>query len=190
MGRLLRSSKGSIVQLIEAASPASKDCRRLSRSPVVEESGFTYLGLLFLIAIMGVLTSVTGALWSIDQGRQKEKELLFVGDQFRQAIASYYERSPGSVKQYPRALEDLLADNRFVVPMRHLRKIYRDPISLTQDWGIVRGPDGGISGVYSPSPAEPMKKGNFSETNSDFSGKAAYRDWRFVYGTPSPNPTK
>jgi type II secretory pathway pseudopilin PulG len=190
MARHFSSSDGSIMQPNEEPPTASKNYRQLFLSAGVKERGFTYLGLLFLIAIMGVLAAVAGALWSIDQRRQKEKELLFVGNQFRKAIAGYYERSPGSVKQYPRVLEDLLTDNRFVVPMRHLRKVYRDPISLTQDWGIVRGPDGGISGVYSLSTAEPMKKGNFSEANSDFVGKGAYYDWRFVYRTPLPNLTK
>jgi hypothetical protein len=121
-----------------------------------------------------------------DSGYPASLELLTQGLEDRKSPAG---RADGgnrrSMQQYPRALEDLLADNRFVVPMRHLRKIYRDPISLTQEWGIVRGPDGGISGVYSPSTAEPMKKGNFTEANSDFAGKTAYYDW-FVYGTPLP----
>jgi hypothetical protein len=30
-----------------------------------------------------------------------------------------------------------------------------------------------------------MKKGNFTEANSDFVGKTGYYDW-FVYGTPLP----
>lgn len=146
--------------------------------------GFAYLGLLFIIAIIGVLAAGAGALWSIDQKRQKERELLFVGNQFRQAIASYYERSPGAVKQFPQTWEDLLGDNRFIVPMRHLRKVYRDPVTLSKEWAFVRGPNGGISGVHSLSIAEPMKKGNFDDANTEFSGKAAYRDWRFVYVPP------
>jgi len=148
--------------------------------------GFAYLGLLFIIAIMGVLAAGTSALWSIDQKRQKEKELLFIGNQYRQAIASYYEHSPGAVKQFPQTWEDLLGDNRFIVPMRHLRKIYRDPVTLAKDWGLVRGPDGGIAGVYSASTGEPMKKDNFDEANTEFAGKTAYRDWRFVYNPPKP----
>lgn len=155
-----------------------------------KEWGFAYLGLLFVIAIMGVLAAAASALWSVDQKRQKERELLFVGNQFRHAISSYYEHSPGSVKQYPQSWDDLLGDNRFIVPIRHLRRIYRDPITLSRDWGYVRGPDGGIAGVYSLSLAAPMKMGNFDEVNADFTGKAAYRDWRFEYRPPKSRLSK
>ena len=88
------------------------------------------------------------------------------------------------MKQFPQTWQDLLGDNRFIVPMRHLRKIYRDPVTLSKEWAFVRGPDGGIAGVHSLSLDEPMKKGNFDELNADFAGKAAYRDWRFVYNPP------
>lgn len=60
-----------------------------------------------------------------------------MGDQFRQAIARYYLMSPGTVKLYPASFEDLLKDLRFVSTQRHLRKIYRDPMTHTTQWGLV-----------------------------------------------------
>jgi len=53
------------------------------------EGGFTYLGLLAIIAVMGVVMVGTGEVWHIAQKREKERELLFVGDQFRRAIRAH-----------------------------------------------------------------------------------------------------
>jgi type II secretory pathway pseudopilin PulG len=68
--------------------------------------GFTYLGLLIAVALMGIGLALIGDVWSTTVKRERERELLFVGAQFRQAIRRYYDGSPG-VKQYPRKLEDL-----------------------------------------------------------------------------------
>lgn len=145
------------------------------------EAGFTYLALLFFVAAMSAMLAVSGQLWSTAQQRVKEQDLLYIGGEFRQAIRSYYERTPGVLKRYPRNLEELLVDNRQAGTLRHLRRIYRDPMTLTVEWGIVRGPDGGIQGVYSLSSQRPMKSAGFSDGEQDFSGARSYRDWRFIY---------
>ena len=113
--------------------------------------------------------------------REREVQLLFAGEQFRRAIGSYYEASPGSVKQYPRRLEDLLDDSRFVGRRRHLRKIYRDPMSGRAEWGIVRAPDGGLAGVYSRSEAKPLKTAGFATGQDAFNGAERYSAWEFIY---------
>lgn len=150
------------------------------------QQGFSYLGVLFLIALMGATLALTGVSWHAAQKREKERELLFVGNQFRQAIAAYYERSPGSVKQYPKALNELLKDPRQLATARYLRRIYRDPVSGKTEWGLVKTRDDRIMGVYSLSEDEPVKKGNFREADKDFEGKARYADWRFVHVPPQP----
>ena len=145
------------------------------------QTGFTYLAILFAVAIAGVLLAVTGINWSQAARREKERELLFVGNQFRQAIALYYERSPGAVKRYPRKLEDLLKDDRQLGIQRYLRKIYIDPMTLKADWGIEVAPDGGVMGVHSLSEAMPLKSANFDYVDLAFEGKTKYADWMFDY---------
>ena len=98
--------------------------------------GFSYIGLIIFIAISGIALAGVGIVWSQDQQREREKELLFVGEQFRQAIGSYYENTPSNIKQYPNKLEDLLQDNRLPNLKRHLRKIYNDPITNSSNWGL------------------------------------------------------
>lgn len=112
-----------------------------------------------------------GELWSQSRQREKEIELIWIGEQFRQAIGLYYHRSAGAVKRYPSALEDLLQDPRFPNPQRYLRKIYNDPMSGKPEWALIPAPEGGIMGVHSLVHAPALRQ----------VGGSTYSDWHFVY---------
>jgi type II secretory pathway pseudopilin PulG len=143
------------------------------------EQGFTFIGVLILVAIAGVALAGVGQLWSTAAKREKEAQLLFVGDEFRRAIGSYYEGSPG-VKQFPQRLEDLLEDERLPVIRRHLRKIYVDPMTGKAEWGLVKYGER-IIGVYSVSKDKPLKAANFKPEDDAFKAAGAYADWQFTY---------
>ena len=139
---------------------------------------------------MGTGLAVMGQVWHTANLREKEAELLFAGGAIRNAIASYYRRTPGTAKGYPPSLEHLLKDPRFPDPVRHLRVLYRDPIMGTQDWGLLVGPGGGIMGVYSKSEARPIKQSNFAagdrifeERTQQLRDKMTYQDWQFAFPT-------
>ncbi len=142
--------------------------------------GFTYIGLLIFIALMGIALAGTGVIWHTETRREKERELLFVGDQFRRAIGLYYERSPGA-KQYPKALVDLLLDRRYPNTQRYLRHLYADPVTGNEEWGLVKGPEGRIVGVHSLSEAEPLKRAAFPLTYEEFEHAVRYSEWQFIY---------
>jgi len=144
------------------------------------EEGFTYLVLLFFVAIFSASIAGTGVIWSTAQQREKERELLFIGSVFRNAIGTYYQKTPGSIKRYPNSLNDLLKDNRQLVTSRYLRKIYKDPFTGEEKWGLIRAPDGGVMGIFSLSEKEPMKR-FFEQENQDFVGTKKYSDWHFIY---------
>src|SRR5690349_5636037 len=91
------------------------------------QHGITYWVALLLVAVVGAGLSSTGVIWSQAVQREKEIELLWAGNQFKQAIGLYYQRSPGEVKTYPLTLEDLLEDRRYLTTQRYLRKIFVDP---------------------------------------------------------------
>jgi type II secretory pathway pseudopilin PulG len=163
---------------------ATRD-RRWARHPSRHTPhGFTYIGLLIFIALMGIALAGTGVIWHTESRREKERELLFVGDQFRRAIGLYYERTPGA-KQFPKALEDLLLD-RYPNTQRYLRRLYDDPVGGTSEWGLVRGPEGRIVGVHSLSEAEPLKRAGFPLKYEEFKGAARYSEWRFMYVPAAP----
>src|SRR5688572_24513073 len=86
------------VRLVPTPPPAQGAPKPL---PPFLQRGFTYLGLMLVVAVMGGGMAAFGELYSHAAQREKERELLFVGNQFRQAIASYYNKSPGT-KAYPK----------------------------------------------------------------------------------------
>jgi len=143
------------------------------------QAGVTFLVLLFAIAIGGIALSGAAVVWQMEVRREKEKELLFVGEEFRRAIASYAKASPGGRRDYPARLEDLLLDKRFPMPVRHLRRIYRDPLGEDGEWLLIRQ-QGRIIGVASKSLEKPIKIAGFGPTQSDFAGTKTYAEWRFV----------
>lgn len=145
------------------------------------QAGFTYLWILFAVAFAGVAAAATGMSWSLSSRREKERELLFVGHEIRQAIARYYAAGPAGVRQYPRSLDDLVADRRAQVVQRHLRRIYRDPMTLEPDWELILSPDGSVIGVASRSDDRPLNQSSFADEDAGFEGSDCYCDWRFVY---------
>jgi type II secretory pathway pseudopilin PulG len=151
----------------------------MAASTPTGERGFTYLGVLFLIAVSSMAMAATATLWATQVQRERERQLLWVGNQYAQALRSYYRASPG-LAQYPKELADLLEDNRFPSPQRHLRRLYPDPISAGEDWGLMRAEDGRINGVYSRSAGMPLKRSGFPAAWSGFEGVEHYSDWQFA----------
>lgn len=154
----------------------------------VHERGFTYLAMLFAIATAGAVLASGSVVWHTEAQREREKELLRIGNEFRYAIGLYYHRSPGSVARYPEKLDDLLRDDRHLTLQRYLRRIYRDPMTGTREWGVITSPQGGIMGVYSRSDGTPVKTSGFEERDAAFSGKLRYSGWAFIYTPPGVEP--
>jgi type II secretory pathway pseudopilin PulG len=146
--------------------------------------GFTYLTILFVVAIMGIGLALVGQMWQTAAVREREAELLHVGNEYRKAIERYYLSGP---RQYPRNLADLLKDPRQPGTVRYLRKLYPDPVSGKDEWGLVTAPDGGIGGVYSTSENAPLKSGGFAVRDRGFEGKTKYSEWKFVF-IPAQEP--
>ncbi len=169
--------------------PASRIPYRASRR---REAGFTFLVMLVAVIVIGVGLAATGEVWSHSRQREKELELLFIGNQFRQAIELYYQRTRDQrtcpVKCYPEKLEDLLQDKRDPGVQRYLRKLYADPMTGKAQWGLVKAPGGGIMGVHSLSNAEPIKRAGFRSRDQSLTGATTYYEWRFIYEPSQGKP--
>jgi type II secretory pathway pseudopilin PulG len=151
------------------------------RSGRSKQGGFTYVLLLIAVGITGAALAAAGELYSHVAQREKERELLFVGNQYRQAIAAYYAKTPGGAGRYPKKLEDLLEDKRYPMAQRHLRKLYRDPMTGSTDWGLIDAPGGGVMGVFTKSEEQPIKSAGFTLRDRDFGSAKQYSEWLFFH---------
>src|SRR5437763_13953530 len=88
--------------------------------------GFTYVGLLALVALIGLMLATAGEVASTAAQRERETQLLWVGHEYRAAIGRYWRNK----RAYPQTLEELLgAAPDAPLPVRYLRRLYLDPMT-------------------------------------------------------------
>lgn len=141
--------------------------------------GYTYLGVLFLLALVGLSLAGAAGVASLSARRAQEAELLWVGGQYARALRAYAQATPGGLA-YPQRLDELLEDRRGPALQRHLRRLYPDPLSGRVDWSLLRLRDGGIVGVASPSREAPLRRAHFPAAREGFEDARRYADWWFV----------
>ncbi|HEX2009710.1 MAG TPA: type II secretion system protein, partial [Roseateles sp.] len=130
----------------------------------MRQRGFTYLGMLFFVAITAAALAALGQRWSTAVQREKERELEFRGQEIARAIASYLKAgaarpgAPGGA--HPRSLEELLVDERGPKARHHLRRAYVDPFTGKPDWVLLPAPTDpqGFRAVHSRSEQELMRR--------------------------------
>lgn len=145
------------------------------------QAGFTYLGLIIFVFIIGMVGAATLKIGALLQRAHAEQELLEIGAQFSTALRTYAEATPRGQPPQPMTLQELLRDTRFPSPRRHLRKIFVDPVSGKAEWGLVRAGEGGrILGVHSLSQATPLKLANFDKRFPGFENCEHIADWKFM----------
>ena len=148
--------------------------------------GFTYVAMLFALAIFGIALAALGVSWGAVSQREKENELIEVGTAYANAIAEYYMLSPGTNKAYPSKLEDLTDDKRFVGTMRHLRQVYPDPITNSLEWGLIKTANGdGITGVYSLSDKPTLHTRTIVVNDNLKISGTRYVNWKFSFTPPA-----
>jgi len=164
----------------------------VNRSRTGLEAGFTYIAVLVMIVIMGIMLGAVGQSWRTVMKREREEELFFRAGQIRDAITCWNKPRPGQHVTTPlRDLKALLKDPRSMAKVRYLRRLYTDPIT-GKEWTVIQDPAGarGIIGVASTSEEEPLRKGGFPDEYAEFEGKTKYSEWQFVYKPLLPGQKK
>ena len=154
------------------------------------QAGFTYLGLIIFVAIIGLVGAATLKIGSLLQRAAAEEELLEIGAAFSAALDSYAAATPRGGSPYPPSLAELLKDPRSPAVRRHLRKVYVDPLTGKAEWGIVYLGDGetGVVALHSLSNARPLKLANFDSRFKGLDNKEKISEWRFSEGERSLAP--
>jgi type II secretory pathway pseudopilin PulG len=153
-------------------------------------AGFTYVGLIVLVTIIGLVGAATLKADALLRRAAAEEELLEIGAAFSAALTSYAEATPRGQPQQPPTLDELLKDPRFPGTRRHLRKIFVDPITGKAEWGIVwLNKGGGVGGsnagtgvlaVYSLSQSTPLKQAGFDTRFQNQQNREHISDWKFA----------
>ena len=142
--------------------------------------GFALLLVLALVAVSSLAVAVAGPAWSQQLRREREHELWRVGLLYAQALQSYRDALPGSVRAYPMTLQELVRDPRVSGVMRHLRRLHPDPLAPQRPWGVVRDEYGRIVGVYSLDERAPLAAGPVALADRTLPAARRYADWKFM----------
>ncbi len=163
----------------EAAPPGRPTRRR--------ERGVVLIALLIMLVLVGVGALAAGEVWSTAVRREREVELMFVGNQYRHAIEDYY-RQPGTRAILPTTVDQLLNDDRFPFPVHHLRRAYLDPVNPDGEWELIKV-NNALVGVHSRSESVPIKHANFPKPYKQFETAETYAQWQFIF-TPVLGPNR
>jgi type II secretory pathway pseudopilin PulG len=154
--------------------------------------GFMYFSVLWLVAMVAIGLLVVAESYVVTEQREKERELILIGREFAEAIRRYADldlKLAAGARRYPAELDELVEDRRGTgEPRRHLRRIYRDPVTGSTEWGIVRI-NGGIVAVHSLSNRKPLKVRGFDSDQSHLEERLSYSEWLFGDTQSLPLPS-
>jgi len=103
------------------------------------ESGYAFLIVLLLAAMVLISLSVAVPRILTQGQRMKEDELIFRGQEYQKAIGRFYRK----FGRYPNSIEELLRTN----DRAFLRREYRDPMTEEGKWRLIRvAPNGALIG--------------------------------------------
>lgn len=137
--------------------------------------------MVFFVAMLGLVGAATLKVDTLLRRAAAEQDLLEIGAEFSEALRSYAAATPRGYPTAPPTLQDLLKDPRFPGTRRHLRKIFVDPVTGKDEWGIVyQGDKVGVLAVYSLSQAQPLKVANFDARFLNFENKEHLSEWKFT----------
>jgi type II secretory pathway pseudopilin PulG len=128
------------------------------RQARTKEAGYTLAVVAVFTTVL--LVSLSGAVinWQKAMQREREEELIFRGKQFMRAIELWQRKFPGT---YPMTIEALLSTSN----TRFLRKKWKDPITNSDDWRLIKmNPDGSISGLTIIPTSGPLGPSNFGSS--------------------------
>jgi type II secretory pathway pseudopilin PulG len=165
-------------------------------------AGFTYIGALVMVVIMGIMLSQGALYWSTRMQQEREDELLYKGVQIQEAMRKWYgfklpppagtppppATPPAKARGSLPDLEALVVDPSSASKEHLIRPSVlkvRDPVTNKEsEWVLWKNvATGRNEGVFLKSESIPRKQANFPYDlePQDFEGKAKYSEWIFIF---------
>jgi type II secretory pathway pseudopilin PulG len=122
--------------------------RRRSASRKRGQQGYALLLVIFMATMLLIFATMAAPNIKTEGQREKEKEMIWRGQQYARAIKLYYRK----MGRFPTSLDDLTKPK--VGSLRFLRQAYKDPMN-TKDgsWRLIYvGPAGQLIGSLKPHP--------------------------------------
>jgi len=119
--------KGADLGSSVAARPVTRPFR--SRSFVVASEGYTLIAIMIFLTLLAIAILAVSPSVSMMMRRDREKELLFRGKQYAQAILNFQKRQG----RFPLNLKELMSTKP-----RSARQLFKEPICNCDDWGLIR----------------------------------------------------
>ena len=112
-----------------------------------KEEGYAILVVVFLAAMVAFALAAAAPSVLTKRQREREKELLFRGEQYKRAIGLYHRK----FNRLPMKVKDLLHTNG----LSFLRRPWPDPMTKEGEWRLLRlGPGGQIVGSLATASAQ------------------------------------
>lgn len=92
------------------------------------ESGYSLVGLVMIVTVMGIVLAATIPLWSARIQRDREEELISRGFQYAEAIRVFQKR----FGRLPNRLDELEK-----IEPRSIRRLWKDPMTEDGAWGAI-----------------------------------------------------
>ena len=123
--------------------------------------GYTLVALIVGMTVMAILIAAVLPMASMEAQRDKEAELIFRGVQYAEGIRTFRKR----YGRYPNTLKEM-----YEIRPRTLRKLWKDPMTNSLDWGLITltggaplpgATPGGMpsSGPFAPTPVPTPRPG-------------------------------
>jgi type II secretory pathway pseudopilin PulG len=171
---------------------------------VRKSCGYTLVALIVGMTVMAILIAAVLPMASAESQRDREAELIFRGFQYAEGIRTFRKR----YGRYPNTLKEM-----FDVRPRTLRKLWKDPMTKSDKWGLITlagaplpVPGGAstasLGGRMAPTPAPTPTPGGLGNPGDAppgpimgvystskkkgyrlFSGRENYNEWRFTEQT-------
>ena len=98
------------------------------RNPKLPEAGYTLVMVVMIVAIVAIMMGVAVQTVSFQMQREREAELIFRGKQYVEGIRLYRQK----YGRYPMRMKEL-----WEADPRVLRRKWTDPITGSEEWGVV-----------------------------------------------------